>query len=121
MTRLSLLNCCFCFGKRSAMRVKRSFANRSAAAPKLESRSCKSLATLGPTSQARRGMASQSPPVRRSGSQSVSSWGSTLRAIVTGWPLTEDGRVKKQERLAEIEDLLKVTLKVRVSSGLAEG
>ena len=36
-------------------------------------------------------------------------------------PLTEDCRIKKQERLAEIEELLKVPLKERVSRGLAEG
>ena len=40
---------------------------------------------------------------------------------VTNVPLTEDCRIKKQERLAEIEELLKVPLKERVSRGLAEG
>ena len=40
---------------------------------------------------------------------------------VDGVPLSDAGRLKKEQRLAEIEELLKVPLKERVSRGLAEG
>ena len=36
-------------------------------------------------------------------------------------PLSEEMRIKKQEGLAKIEELLKMPVKERVSRGLAEG
>ena len=36
-------------------------------------------------------------------------------------PLSDEMRLKKQQRVAEIEEVLKLPLKERVSRGLAEG